>query len=56
VTSTLAPYYVCTEEVVRRAGTPCQSIRGVDVDEAVGRLLLEALAPATIEVALAVQD
>ncbi len=55
VTNTLAPYYVCTEEVVRRAGNTCQSIRGVHVDEVVGRLLLETVAPATIEIALAVQ-
>ena len=54
--STLAPYYRCQEEVVRRAGTTCQSIRGVDVDDAVGQLLLQTVAPATLEVALAVQD
>lgn len=56
VTTTLAPYYICSEEVVRRAGTTCQSIRGIDVDAAVGRLLLETIAPATIEIAIAVQD
>jgi len=56
VSTTLAPYYVCTEEVVRRAGKACQSIRGVDIDEAVGQLLLQTIAPATLEVALAVQD
>ena len=54
--STLAPYYVCQEEVVRRAGTTCQSIRGVDIDAAIGALLLQSVAPATLEVALAVQD
>lgn len=52
----LAPYYVCQEEVIRRAGTTCQSIRGIDVDEAVSQLLLKTVAPATLEVALAVQD
>jgi hypothetical protein len=56
VTTTLAPYYICSEEVVRRAGTTCQSIRGTSVDEAVGQLLLETLAPATLEIAIAVQD
>ena len=35
VTTTLAPYYICSEEAVRRAGTLCQSIRGIDVDAAV---------------------
>jgi DNA invertase Pin-like site-specific DNA recombinase len=52
----LAPYYICQEEVVRRAGTTCQSIRGIDVDEAISQLLLKTVAPATLEVALAVQD
>jgi hypothetical protein len=54
--SSLAPYYMCQEEVVRHAGTTCQSIRGVDVDAAVSQLLLKTVAPATLEVALAVQD
>ena len=56
VTRTLAPYYICSEEAVRRAGTTCQSIRGIEVDAAVERLLLETIAPATIEIAIAVQD
>jgi DNA invertase Pin-like site-specific DNA recombinase len=56
VTTTLAPYYICSEEAVRRAGTLCQSIRGIDVDAAVAGLLLQSLAPATIEIAIAVQD
>jgi DNA invertase Pin-like site-specific DNA recombinase len=52
----LEPYYQCTEAVVRRAGLLCQSIRGRPVDEAISALLLETVAPAAIEVALAVQD
>lgn len=52
----LRPYYRCTEETVRRAGKPCQWVHGLAVDEAVGALLLQTLAPAAIEVALAVQD
>jgi DNA invertase Pin-like site-specific DNA recombinase len=52
----LAPYYFCTEDVVRRAGTACQSIRGRDIDAAISTLLLETVAPAALEVALAVQD
>ena len=35
VKTTVAPYYICQEEVVRRAGTTCQSIRGRDIDEAI---------------------
>jgi hypothetical protein len=54
--TTLAPYYVCMEEVVRRAGTTCQSIRGRDIDSAISTLLLQTVAPAALEVALAVHD
>ena len=49
-----APYYVCTEEVVRRRAA-CQSIRGRDIDAAVSALLLRPC-PAALEVALAVHD
>lgn len=52
----LTPYYVCTEESVRRAGKSCQSIRGSDIDAAVSELLLTTVAPAALKVALAVQD
>lgn len=52
----LRAYYRCYDEVVRRAGKPCQAVHGPAVDAAVGALLLETVAPAAIEVALAVQD
>ena len=52
----LEPYYQCTEAIVRHAGKLCQSVRGRPVDEAISALLLETVAPAAIEVALAVQD
>jgi DNA invertase Pin-like site-specific DNA recombinase len=52
----LEPYYQCTEAAVRRAGKLCQSVRGRPVDEAISALLLESVAPAAIEVALAVQE
>lgn len=51
----LIPYYVCTDEVVRRAGKSCQSVRGYDIDQAISELLLKNVAPAALEVALAVQ-
>jgi DNA invertase Pin-like site-specific DNA recombinase len=51
----LVPYYVCTEEAVRHAGKVCQSIRGSEVDAAVSALLLKTVAPAAIQVALAIQ-
>ncbi len=54
--TTMAPYYICSEEVVRRAGRSCQSIRGRDIDAAISALLLETVAPAALEVALAVHD
>jgi DNA invertase Pin-like site-specific DNA recombinase len=51
----LVPYYTCTEEAVRHAGKVCQSIRGSEVDAAVSALLLKTVAPAAIQVALAIQ-
>jgi len=56
VNGTYAPYYLCSEESVRRAGKACQSIRGCDIDAAISALLLDTVAPAALEVALAVQD
>jgi DNA invertase Pin-like site-specific DNA recombinase len=56
IKTTVAPYYICEEEVIRRAGTTCQSIRGRDIDAAISALLLETVAPAALEVALAVHD
>lgn len=56
IESGTVPYYQCCEEVVRRGGKLCQSIRGSDIDSAISGLLLEAVAPAALEVALAVQD
>ena len=52
----LEPYYQCTEAVVRQAGVLCQSVRGQPIDAAISALLLETLAPAALEAALAVQD
>jgi len=52
----LRAYYRCCEEVVRRAGKTCQAVNGPAVDAAIGDVLLQTVAPAAIEVALAVQD
>ena len=52
----LEPYYMCTENPVRRAGKPCQSVRGRAIDQEISALLLDCVAPAAIEVALAVED
>lgn len=56
VAGRLEPYYICTENAVRRAGKPCQSIRGSAVDSVVGARLLDHVAPAAMEVALAVEE
>ena len=51
------PYYCCTEGKIRRAESEsCQWIQGTAVDAAISALLLETVAPAAIEVALAVQQ
>jgi len=39
---------------VRQAGKHCQSVRGAPVDASIRALLLQTVAPAAIEVALAV--
>lgn len=52
----LEPYYLCTENSVRRADKPCQSVRGQAIDEAIGRLLLDSVAPVAIELTLAVES
>ena len=52
----LEPYYQRTEAAVRRAGKLCQSVRGRPIDEAISALLVESVALAAIEVALAVQE
>lgn len=52
----LGAYYQCAEACVRHAGKLCQSIRGLCIDEAISALLLDTVAPAAIDVALAVQD
>jgi hypothetical protein len=41
---------------VRHAGKLCQSVRGTAIDEAIESLLLETVAPAALESAMAVQD
>ncbi|HEY1128584.1 MAG TPA: recombinase family protein [Roseateles sp.] len=51
------PYYSCNEGTVRRAESRnCQWVRGTDIDAAISALLLQAVAPAAIDVALAVQQ
>ncbi|TGS85032.1 MAG: recombinase family protein [Mesorhizobium sp.] len=49
------PTYICQETATRRGGKVCQSVPGKVVDPAVGALLVELMAPMTLEVTLAVQ-
>ena len=49
------PDYVCQRYGVAHAEPLCQQIVGGELDAAIGRLLVEAVTPVTLEVALAVQ-
>jgi DNA invertase Pin-like site-specific DNA recombinase len=50
------PEYCCQSEGINRAEPPCQRIMGGGIDRAVGELLVEAVSPLALEVALSVQD
>ncbi len=52
---TQIPDYQCMREAIDNAGPRCQAIPGGAADAAIGQLLLEALTPLTLEVALTVQ-
>ena len=49
------PDYLCQHHGVAHAEPICQQIVGGELDAAIGRLLVEAVTPVTLEVALAVQ-
>jgi Recombinase zinc beta ribbon domain len=48
------PYYHCSREGIATGTSPCQTICGAGVDQAVAKLVLEQLTPLAIETALAV--
>jgi putative ubiquitin-RnfH superfamily antitoxin RatB of RatAB toxin-antitoxin module len=50
-----APVYVCQARYIEAGTTVCMSIPGSGIDEAVGQLVLETVAPLALEVALSVQ-
>jgi DNA invertase Pin-like site-specific DNA recombinase len=52
----LWPAYVCQKNGIRRGEPVCQSVAGASIDEAVARLLVEAVTPMALEVALTVQQ
>src|SRR5580704_303317 len=51
----LVPDYLCQREGIEHGEPICQHIPGGAIDEKLGDLLVEALTPVTIDVALAVQ-
>lgn len=52
----LAPEYVCAKDHIDRCQPMCQSIPGANIDESVGKLLVESVTPLALEVALEVQS
>jgi hypothetical protein len=49
------PDYVCQRHGIRHAEPICQQIVGGELDAAIGKLLVDAITPVTLEVAMAVQ-
>ena len=52
----LWPEYVCQKNAIRHAEPLCQILTGAPIDDAVGRLLVEAVTPMALEAALSVQE
>ena len=52
----LSPDYLCQREGIEYSEPVCQHVPGSGIDEAVGNILVEAVTPVTLEVALAVQQ
>lgn len=50
------PLYVCQREGIEHGHPICQRIIGRELDEAIGRILVEAVTPLSLEVALSVQE
>jgi len=53
--STTVPDYMCQRQGIARGEPICQHIPGGELDEAIGKLLVQRVTPVTLEVALAVQ-
>lgn len=52
----LVPDYLCQQREIETAGQRCQFVPGGVVDAAIGQLLIEAISPVALDVALAVQQ
>ncbi len=50
------PYYECHRHTQQRGEPPCQVIHGAGIDMAISKLLVEAVTPLALEVALSVQQ
>ena len=50
------PDYVCQRQGIEHGESNCQMIPGAGIDQAVGGLLVEAITPLALEVALRVQQ
>jgi DNA invertase Pin-like site-specific DNA recombinase len=50
------PDYVCMRDRIERGAPVCQVISGAGLDDAIGNLLVEAVTPLALEVALTVQQ
>lgn len=51
----LVPDYVCQHKTIQQGHSPCQIVPGGAIDAAIGELLVAAVTPQALEVALAVQ-
>ena len=51
----LVPDYLCAGNTSNRGTPPCQLVPGGNLDQAVGKVLVETITPAKLELALAVQ-
>lgn len=51
-----SPVYVCQRDGIKNAQPICQSMPGAAIDAAIGQLLVRAVSPMALEVALKIQD
>ena len=52
----LCPDYLCQRDGIEHAQRVCQHVPGTGIDEAIGALLVEAVSPVALEVALTVHQ
>lgn len=52
----LQPIYVCQRDGIQHARPICQTISGISIDQAIGALVIEAVSPLALDVALAIEQ